>query len=575
MPAWLQAPWMKQAWDTVAPHVPSIALALGILVGGWIVALILRAITFAALKRTTLDDRLAEALNIDNPDNRVERAVARTVYWVALAFVFVAFLERLQVKAVTQPIVALLEGLSSAVPSLLKAALIGFAGFVAATLVRKALVAVLDRTGFVSKLEGWSGMEESEAAAKKETSKRRKKKGAKAAAKEPAAFAQTLGAVAFWVIISLTTIPVLEALKIGVLAAPLSTALAVVSTYLPKALGAAVLAGLGYFLGRVARAVITAVVDKTGLDRALARVGFGTVLGKQTAGSILGNLAMVFIVLHFAISAVGRLEILEISQPLGRTLSEIYVFLPRLLVAAALFAVGVAAARIGSRLARGVLAAIGFNSLMVYIGLHKQVSVEARKQERKSKEVLRSRMEGSTEAAGGEEDAEDGAAEDVEEDPLVAGATDMKTPADIGGIVVGAIIVLLFLRQALGTMGLEGLALMLDTMLGYLPQVLVAALVLGTGMWAGGWARDRISELVGKSDDRMMKALPVVVRVAIVAIATMVALQQLGVGNEIIGIAFTLVLGSVCLALALAFGLGGREVAGKILSREYDKRQKD
>ena len=74
---------------------------------------------------------------------------------------------------------------------------------------------------------------------------------------------------------------------------------------------------------------------------------------------------MLFIFLHFAISAVGRLDIREISEPLGMTLTMIYGFLPRLLVAAALLAVGVAVGRIGASLARSILAAIGFNSLMV------------------------------------------------------------------------------------------------------------------------------------------------------------------------------------------------------------------
>jgi hypothetical protein len=57
-----------------------------------------------------------------------------------------------------------------------------------------------------------------------------------------------------------------------------------------------------------------------------------------------------------------------------------------------------------------------------------------------------------------------------------------------------------------------------------------------------------------------------------VVFAAMVALQQLGVGAQLIAIAFGLLLGAVCLALALAFGLGGRDVASKILAREYDKR---
>jgi len=117
------------------------------------------------------------------------------------------------------------------------------------------------------------------------------------------------------------------------------------------------------------------------------------------------------------------------------------------------------------------------------------------------------------------------------------------------------------------------LARLLDSLLGYLPDVLVAAVVLGAGMWAGGWARKRVGDLVSSSDDSLMKALPGVVHVAIIVVAAMIALQQLGVGNQIIAIAFALVLGAVCLALALAFGLGGREVAGKILASAYDKRQ--
>jgi len=104
--------------------------------------------------------------------------------------------------------------------------------------------------------------------------------------------------------------------------------------------------------------------------------------------------------------------------------------------------------------------------------------------------------------------------------------------------------------------------------------VLVAAVVIGAGMWAGGWAKSRVTELVGKTTDPLLRALPTIVRVAIVAVAAMVALQQLGVGNQIIAIAFSLLLGALALAFALAFGLGGREVAGRILEKEYEKRAK-
>jgi len=555
MPEWMKAPWLQQTWASIAPHVPAIALSLGILVGGWIVAIILRSITFAALKRTTIDDRIAEALGVRVEDDRVERGVAKFVYWVALAFVIVAFLERLEVTAVTTPIVGALEGLSSALPSILKALLIGLVGYLAATGVRRAIVAVLDRTALVSRIEKWSGLEHDEEPEK--TKKKRKKR--KKEADEPASASETIGSIAFWVIIVLTAIPVLEALKIGVLAAPLSNAITVVSTYLPKVLGAALLAALGYFLGRAARAVITTVVNKVGVDDALRRLGLAGLFGEQTAGSILGNLAMAFILLHFAISAVGRLDIEEISNPLGTILTQIYAFLPRLLVGALLLALGIAVARISSRFVRGLLAAVGFNTLMAHIGLY-EANEDAKRQQEESKKLLEARLEGEA------------AVDEGSVDPLVAGDTQLKTPADIGGVVVAAVIVLLFLRQALETMGLAGLAAMFDSLIGYLPDVLVAAVVLAAGMWAGGWAKQRLADVTAGTEDRLVRALPVIVHGAIVTIAAMIALQQLGVGNQIIAIAFTLVLGSVCLALALAFGLGGRVVASEILAKEYEKR---
>jgi hypothetical protein len=54
----------------------------------------------------------------------------------------------------------------------------------------------------------------------------------------------------------------------------------------------------------------------------------------------------------------------------------------------------------------------------------------------------------------------------------------------------------------------------------------------------------------------------------------MVALQQLGVGRQLIAIAFGSILGALCLAAALAFGLGGRDVAGRIINKEYERRSK-
>jgi hypothetical protein len=52
-------------------------------------------------------------------------------------------------------------------------------------------------------------------------------------------------------------------------------------------------------------------------------------------------------------------------------------------------------------------------------------------------------------------------------------------------------------------------------------------------------------------------------RIAIIALVTAMALQQMGIASSIVNLAFGLLLGAIAVAIALAFGLGGRDVAGE------------
>jgi len=82
-----------------------------------------------------------------------------------------------------------------------------------------------------------------------------------------------------------------------------------------------------------------------------------------------------------------------------------------------------------------------------------------------------------------------------------------------------------------------------------------------------------LDEPTRSSQDGRGKAIGTGAHVAIIVFESMLALWQLGVAPQLIAIAFGLVLGAVCLALALAFGLGGRDVAGRFLQRKVDRLQ--
>jgi hypothetical protein len=65
--------------------------------------------------------------------------------------------------------------------------------------------------------------------------------------------------------------------------------------------------------------------------------------------------------------------------------------------------------------------------------------------------------------------------------------------------------------------------------------------------------------------------LAVAARISIVVLASAMALRQMGLANEIITLAFGLLLGAIAVAAAIAFGIGGRELAGDTLKKWLDK----
>ena len=123
-------------------------------------------------------------------------------------------------------------------------------------------------------------------------------------------------------------------------------------------------------------------------------------------------------------------------------------------------------------------------------------------------------------------------------------------------------------------MSLDALAGLLESfMTSFLPNLGIATLILLAGLWAATWVKEQIDALVSDRSTPQLAFLGSVARVAIVGFVVAMALQQVGVASELIRTTFAILFGALCLALALSFGLGGREVAGEILRNEYSRRR--
>jgi mechanosensitive ion channel-like protein len=134
------------------------------------------------------------------------------------------------------------------------------------------------------------------------------------------------------------------------------------------------------------------------------------------------------------------------------------------------------------------------------------------------------------------------------------------------------LVMLVVILLASAALGLESINQMFGTMLAFLPTLIAAIVVVVLGMLVGEFVRGVILALGGN-----VAGVPTVAKLAkgaVVLISVFLALQQVGVDQEIVTAAFTLVLGAVALAAGLAFGLGNRELAGEITRRWYEQGQR-
>jgi hypothetical protein len=134
------------------------------------------------------------------------------------------------------------------------------------------------------------------------------------------------------------------------------------------------------------------------------------------------------------------------------------------------------------------------------------------------------------------------------------------------------LVMLVVILLASTALGLESINEMFGTMLAFIPTLIAGIVIVILGIIVGEFVRALIVASAGS-----VSGVPTVAKMAkgaVIVIALFMALQQVGVAEEIVTAAFTLILGAGALAVGLAFGLGNRELAGEITRRWYEQGQR-
>lgn len=511
-PLGLDPEWVAAITGSGIEIAISVAMFLGVLLLGWVGASIARGLTVRVLKRTTLDDRLAEMLGLNlifdtkKEEDRIERVTAATVYYALMLMVVLAALEVVGLTHAVQPLNDLLSTVAGALPRAGWAAALLAIAWLAASVLRVVVTNAMDTAGIDARLAQLSGEPD--------------------AGDEDAdhALSRSTGQVVFWLVMAVGLAGAFDALEVTPIAEPLSNAMDQVIGYLPSVGVAAVILGGAWVLGRIARTVVTNLVASAGLDRWTERLQLQALFEQRPASDLLGLLVHLFIQLQAIIAALNELGLETLSQPLTDAMSQFWTLLPKLGVSALFIAAGVVLGRIARSLATNLLKSLGFDDILGKLGLGKL-------------------------------------AEDHEE---------LDDASEWVGTAVYAGIVLVTVEQALANLGLDAWAGYVAAFLEYaVTNVVVAILIVGVGLFVSNKVRDLIAATAQGDEARAWIAE--LARYAVLVFAFTAAIRHLNVAEDFVMITFALLFGALCLAMALAFGMGGREVAGRIVAEQYDK----
>jgi hypothetical protein len=150
----------------------------------------------------------------------------------------------------------------------------------------------------------------------------------------------------------------------------------------------------------------------------------------------------------------------------------------------------------------------------------------------------------------------------------------VKTDAiSVLGTLIYWIVMLIVIMATLNSLNLTAASALFNEIMLYIPNIIVAIVILIIGIYLARMVSQIIKTSLKGMQDKTSDLISQISFIVIIILTVFLTLGQLNVAKEIVTSAFQIVFGAICLALALAFGLGGREKASEILEELFKKKE--
>lgn len=574
---WLQGAYAPLAQTTTTTTAPGTGVLQGlgnasfltdliraiiILVVGWLIALVASAIVKGILQKTNLDNKLANWVTGRPGDSNapaIEKWISSAVFWIIFIFTIVAFLQALDLQAVSEPLNNFLNQVVGYIPRLAGAAILLGVAWLVATIVKLIVTRALDAFGIDERLgshvrdtppertpttgdsytsSGFpsvSGTPPTGTTGTTTTS--RPSEPSNASSGDEFSLSKTIGNTLYWFIFLLFLPAILNTLGLQGTLEPVQQVLNEILAILPNILAAILIGAAGWLIAQVVRRIVTNFLAATGTDQIGSRFGLTRSPTGQSLSWIVGTIVYVLILIPTAIAALNALQIDAISDPAVNMLDQILSAIPQIFTAGLILVFAYVAGRFVAELVTNLLSSVGFDNLFYWLGLQRTPSTPSQ---------LSPPPASQPEATG------------YPQQPTTP-AVPTKTPSELIGIIVLVGIMLFAAVSAIDVLNIPALTAIVSGIVLISGRILAGLIVFAVGLYLANLAFN----LITSSGTRQSRILGQTARIAIIGLISAMALQQMGVATDIVNLAFGLLLGAIAVAIAIAFGLGGRDIAAE------------
>ena len=323
----------------------------------------------------------------------------------------------------------------------------------------------------------------------------------------------SLASALFWLVVLLFLPAILGTLRMDGLLSPLRDMTTRAVDILPDIVAALVIGGVGWVLATVLRNLVTNLLRSAGFDQIGSKAGLA---GTVQLSALAGLVVFIVVFVPALIAALDALRIEAISRPATEMLTLLLDAVPRIIAAGLILLVTWLVASFAARLLTSLLANVGFDSLPQRLGMQQAFA--------------------------------------------------RTPPSGLAGRVALLFAMLFAVVEAGNQLGFQRFSDLIMTFIEFAGDVLLGSVILIIGFMLANAAYEAISRASGSPTP-----LARVARFAILGIVLAMGLRAMGIADDIVNLAFGLTLGAIAVAVALAFGLGGREAAARLASRWVDR----